>query len=403
VVAAEIETRKSSLIWASLLGLWLGVIYVGIFFARAGQRLVEQTVGRDAFTVFVLGVLTIVTVWAIKHLKGLSDRLSLVDYLVFALVVSVLAVRTLQLGANAPEEAVHLVQYGMVYFLSLKVLLSLSNNILMLPLALIITIFFGTLDEVIQWLAPERFFDWRDIALNAFSGAMIFIVFCFPLRPENLRYKIERRPLLGLLLSSAALSSLIVFCLINTPQNLSSLRRTMPQFFELFPHVGEMTEYGYSYQGEGLSKFQSRLNAEQLEKTDLGIGKDFAKTVRSLNHLSYPEKLARFYPAEYPWQHEVLVRLSRLENAVVRNDQQVTIREREIFKNYFPNFFKSYFKTRHPVNQKYLAEQDSSNQYVSEVSKHLITLFSREDVKTFYLGFSLVLTLALFMIIFRFV
>ena len=401
----EIEKKSSPLLWGGLLSLWLTAIYVGIFYARDMQRIVEGSIGREAFTYFVLATLAAMTIKVFFYLKNkasdLTTSLTKLDYLVFASVTAILAIRTLQLGSKAPEEAMHLVQYGMVYFLTLKTLLCFSNNSLMLFLALVLTSFFGALDEVIQWLAPERFFDWRDIALNIFSGAMVFLLFCFPLRPKQMKFAWGRKPLLSLALSSLALTSLLTLCLVNTPKNLASLRTFAPAFFNMFPHVGEMTEYGYRFGAEGAGEFKSRLSQDQLKNIDLKEGAKFAASLRSIGNQDYSSKLARYNAREYPWRHEVIVRVNRLENALSREDLLVVTKEKEILKEYFHSFFDNYFEQTDPVNNTFVDISSEDENYTSEVSKHLITLFSRDDVRSFYGVFFLIFTVVTILIFFK--
>ncbi len=395
------EGKDSPLVWGGLLSLWLTAIYVGIFYARDMQRLVEGSIGREAFTYFVLSILAATSLKVFFYLKEKASSLTKLDYLVFASVTAILAIRTIQLGTKAPEEAMHLVQYGMVYFLTLKTLLCFSNNALMLLLALVLTSFFGALDEVIQWLAPERFFDWRDIALNIFSGAMVFLLFCFPLRPKQIKLAWRRKPLLGLAFSSLVLTSLLTVCLVNTPGNLANLRTMAPAFFNLFPHVGEMTEYGYRFEAEGAGEFKSRLTEEQLKRLDSNKGAKFAKNLSSIRNQSYAEKLAKYNPGEYPWQHELVVRVNRLNNAIGRDDLLIVTKEKEILRKYSPIFFKNYFEQTDPVNNTFVDISAADEDYLSEVSKHLVTLFSRDDVKSFYGAFFLMFTVVTMLIFFK--
>ncbi len=75
-----------------------------------------------------------------------------------------------------PEERSHLIEYSVVALLiyeALKERKSQGRNVPMPALLAILgTGLAGTLDEYIQWLLPNRFFDWRDILFNFLAGVM---------------------------------------------------------------------------------------------------------------------------------------------------------------------------------------------------------------------------------------
>ncbi|MEM7480445.1 MAG: VanZ family protein [Acidobacteriota bacterium] len=74
-----------------------------------------------------------------------------------------------------PEEAFHFLEYGLLGALLL------AGFALRRPLrpaawlAFGATAFLGWTDELLQHFVPERFFDWRDVALNAFAGLLAIV------------------------------------------------------------------------------------------------------------------------------------------------------------------------------------------------------------------------------------
>ncbi|HEX4956163.1 MAG TPA: VanZ family protein [Thermoanaerobaculia bacterium] len=75
--------------------------------------------------------------------------------------------------AVAPEERIHLLQYGA---LAVLLFLALAERPLSLPrratFAVLLTTLAGLVDEILQGLHPARYWDIRDVAFNALAGAI---------------------------------------------------------------------------------------------------------------------------------------------------------------------------------------------------------------------------------------
>ena len=73
----------------------------------------------------------------------------------------------------AAIEFTHLVLYGGV---SCSARMALRSSplprVAKVSIALCFALFLGVIDEFLQWLHPERVFDWRDIAINAVSAVI---------------------------------------------------------------------------------------------------------------------------------------------------------------------------------------------------------------------------------------
>jgi len=83
-----------------------------------------------------------------------------------------------------PEERMHFVQYGL---LSPLLIFTLSpylqrNKAIHHFLSFALSASFGVIDECIQYIAPDRIFEWRDIYMNvaaAFLGSLFSILILF--------------------------------------------------------------------------------------------------------------------------------------------------------------------------------------------------------------------------------
>lgn len=71
-----------------------------------------------------------------------------------------------------PEERIHLLEYGLLSFLVFRVYTSDWSSMFRYWQTFLTVSFIGTLDEIIQYLIPNRVGDVRDIGLNILSGLL---------------------------------------------------------------------------------------------------------------------------------------------------------------------------------------------------------------------------------------
>jgi len=71
-----------------------------------------------------------------------------------------------------PEEQFHFIEYGILSALIYVALTHDINNKSIYFLSAIIVFVFGTIDEVIQWVLPNRCFDIRDLVMNGIAGIL---------------------------------------------------------------------------------------------------------------------------------------------------------------------------------------------------------------------------------------
>ena len=85
----------------------------------------------------------------------------------------------LMVFAPIPAERLHLVEYGLVgFFLYRALRLDLKpGKAYFCSFALTVTV--GFVDECIQWVLPQRYFEMKDVQLNAISGALGLLVVYF--------------------------------------------------------------------------------------------------------------------------------------------------------------------------------------------------------------------------------
>ena len=168
--------------WLSwlLVGLWALAIFATVPIGRAVQELVSERLGRPTFGVLTLAALALVAAVTIHHLA--RRRLPPASYLWLALVAAIVTGYTIHLWAEA-EEALHFIQYGGLGVLAYRALCHRLRDAAIYPTAWMIGAIGGMLDEILQWLAPERFWSLRDIWLNFLATALALLAIHRGLRP----------------------------------------------------------------------------------------------------------------------------------------------------------------------------------------------------------------------------
>jgi len=120
---------------------------------------------------FVLGLLLLVVAIAGQSLKR---RPSSSEIWVALGVTGVYLMAYLRI--ESPEERTHLFEYGLVAVLIYEALTERLRHGRRVPspafLAVLVTVFLGWLDEGIQAILPNRFYDIRDVGFNALAAFM---------------------------------------------------------------------------------------------------------------------------------------------------------------------------------------------------------------------------------------
>ena len=143
-------------------GIWIALIYTSIPFVR---RLREAFAARwpselIAYAVIVIVIMAVAA--AVAFLRRQKPQLNVVD-LGWLVVLAAVAITWTGRLMGQPEEAVHFVEYGVLGILLYRALAEHIPDPTVYVAAVLVGLLVGTVDEIIQWLVPGRFWDFRDI------------------------------------------------------------------------------------------------------------------------------------------------------------------------------------------------------------------------------------------------
>ena len=156
-----------------LVFLWVGTIYSTLYIVRPICEYLRQTTPfvelTYIFSLIFLALLLLI-LWKKFGIKYNSTYVLLsigVLLYIFGLI-----------KVQYPEEKIHLIEYGILAFFSYKALSFDLNKPKAFLVAYLLTSFFGFMDEVIQHILPNRFYQNEDVLLNSLSGLLgLFFTF----------------------------------------------------------------------------------------------------------------------------------------------------------------------------------------------------------------------------------
>jgi hypothetical protein len=328
--------------------LWVGLVCLAIFLvvplARIIQNFVAARWGRSVFGFFVLasvGAFFLAVFWVL-FFRLRIHRAS--NYIWLTLVAGLYVYFTLKLW-RAPEEAVHFLEYGLLGFCLFRALsFSIRDRSVYLT-AFFIGTLVGTFDEFLQWLTPGRYWDFRDVGLNALATGLFLIAVRKGVNPPVAP---GRSPARSVRRVSALLAVQIVvlgLCASNTPARIAALVRRFPSLGFLLREE-PMYEFTKKHTDPEIGVFYSRLSLEGLAAEDLARSDEWAGVLRDWRDKGYSDFLDHHSPLIHPFVYEMRVHLFRrdrqLEEARAAKTERarrsalfVAFKENRILEKYF--------------------------------------------------------------------
>jgi hypothetical protein len=378
--------------WISwlLVAAWTAVIYIAIPFARTFQAWVSRHAGRAVFTdvvlVFVVLFVGGVLLYTVHYRRSLPwCRLPWL-----AVIGAVYASLTWRLGKRSPEEALHFVEYAVLGLLLYRAFCHRMRDRLVYVAVFLAGGIIGTVDEIIQWITPLRFWDFRDVGLNVLSVALALVAIDRGIRPAIIQCRIRPRSIRRVTRLAMAWTLLVLVCLVNTPPLMARYTRWIPGLDFLRHSRSMMTEYGYLHSVGPQVHFKSRLSAEELQRRNQEEAVETAAILQQYRDgRLYSDFLEEYTPVTDPYVHELRVRLFRRDHyrGVIwkyADDPEmeawhatVAWRENQILEHYYDQVLVAAdWKLSDSKREGLKALADPDLVYLSPVSGSLITCCS---------------------------
>ncbi|MBU1566717.1 MAG: VanZ family protein [Proteobacteria bacterium] len=373
--------------WATVI-LWIFIIGLSIPLARSFQTFVTASFGRNAFIVtalifFAVGLFTVT-------LQVLRQQLSkqIMSFLWTAFAFSICTTWTLGLSNN-PEESIHFIEYGILSVLFFYALSFRLSNWSIYVVAVLLSSLIGTLDEVVQWFTPQRFFDFRDIWLNSSAGFLAQIVIAKGIKPSCISSKVHPRGIRFVCILTAVQIFLLAGCYSNTPARVQRFSDTFPFFSYLISKDNIMAEYGYRHKDPDVGTFYSRYSLEEIKRLDASRRGEAAKILQEFaDPGTYVQFLKIYTSTSDPFLHELKVHLFRRDEYLWRSQDMsankenlatyctIAFRETALLEKYFLMTIQDAALTLPPeAIARLRACSDQQMEYESPVGANIISAF----------------------------
>lgn len=169
-------------VW-SLIGCYVTFIYSTLYIMRPILNFLKATL--NSYLNLSVGLMFLIILsLVLVHIISNREHYSVNQYLWFSFISCLygLVLYILEL----PEEQVHFIEYGILSALIYVALTHDINNKSIYFLSAIIVFVFGTIDEVIQWVLPNRCFDIRDLIMNGIAGILAQLLIAMVIKKRKI-------------------------------------------------------------------------------------------------------------------------------------------------------------------------------------------------------------------------
>ncbi len=380
--------------------LWIGLIYATVPFVRTVR---EAFIARWPAELIAFAVIAVVlgsTVAATVILRRRQLHIGSADLLWIFSVAAVIVIWTLYLMGQ-PEEAVHFLEYGVLGVLLYRLFEDRVPDPTVYVAATLTGLLIGTVDEIIQWLVPGRFWDIRDIVLNTGAVALVQIaIWRIVKRPSK---TVSRSSIRLVCRLAAAQVFLLTLCMAATPQRLNRIADHVPLPDRLATGVDVICEYGFRHFVDDRTLFRSRLSPADLLRADRDRAPDVARNLDAARGRG-GFRQSGISPVSDPFAYEIRIHLfarnRNLHKALAREQgstghrrhMTTAWRENLILENFFGNTIsQSTFRWGPRPRSEAEATQYPDEFFVSQAGAHLITAVSEGQLRALMLALFAVL------------
>jgi len=277
--------------------------------ARTISSYVETHWGISLFGYSVLFVVILTFLLCLYFLWYRLKIRALPNYIWLASISLIYIYFTLKLWRR-PEEAIHFLEYGLLGYLLFRALRHHIPDKTIYLAAFLIGGTVGIFDEILQWIIPRRYWDFRDIGLNALSVGLCQIAIWKGIRPKLPSPRVELRSVKIISCLLAANLVLIGLCLYNTPHHVKSYTKLLP-FLSFLKKEEAMSEFKFKHKDPEIGAFFSRLTLIELAKTDRERAEEYGLILAEWRPKKYGDFLISFPGWAHPFLHEMRVHIFR--------------------------------------------------------------------------------------------
>ncbi len=372
--------------WA-LVAAWTAVLFLAIPFARALQDRLERFAGPRVYlaAASVLGLSCILAM-----LAGLvrGPRTRVVRRVGTLILLGCLSAGVLLTQLQTSAEAVHFFEYGLLGFLMFRAWRHHVGDALIYPISAACLGLVAWLDEFLQWLMPGRFWDFRDIRLNAMAGAIVLACMALVFPCSELQGPISGKSVRRLCYLAWAMLLALGLALSNTPARVDWYAARIPLLHFLLNNESVMSEFGHRHVDPEIGTFFSRLSRTELPRIDGERGAEVGRILVRDHAMIRPRDFRKTYTvSDDPFRHEFFRHLIQRDHyfaaggqyratdpARYRHHLAVARHENQLLEKYFPQALDSAGCRWDADRQAHCAEQpEDALPFVSEVSDHLVT------------------------------
>jgi len=342
--------RRAFFAWAILLAY---AAFIDLTLATVPvwrERLIERF-GPGVFAVITYGAAVILVSVVLGVMIFRNREKNIFAYL--SLVAILLFLRhVVQYWITIPIEQIHFIEYGIMGFLAYSALKHHLRGWGLVGVAMLLTHFFGMIDECIQGNLASRVGEQRDMLWNGLAGSLGLAAVAFALKPKFIRGRSGRQEL-------AAGLIIVGLCL------------PIQGYFN-----SAIAQFGRLIRDEEIQVvFRSRLAAEKLLRYNHKIEQFHREIAPRVGKAKGYEIIPLLHDKIH---EEALVHMSRCRRHLLENDSFVALKEFQITSNYYGRFLQGTPLDLPAEEVARLTEAvgDSARvPYASPVAEHLITKF----------------------------